>query len=80
MNQTFCSAALVGERVRCEGRVLRYGRSLGFTEVKLYVDGGGGGGGAPPSPRLVAVGRHTKAFSRSVQDGGIRTGLRRDPT
>jgi acyl-coenzyme A thioesterase 13 len=35
MNQTFCAAAKVGDRLALFGTVLRYGRSLGFTEVRM---------------------------------------------
>ena len=35
MNQTFCAAAKVGERLVLSGRTLRYGHSLGFTEVEV---------------------------------------------
>lgn len=58
MNQTFCAAAAEGSTIHCVGTVLKHGRSLGFTEVTIR---------APPqadgSPgKLIAVGRHTKAF------------------
>mmetsp|Transcript_3318 Transcript_3318/g.6476 ORF Transcript_3318/g.6476 Transcript_3318/m.6476 type:complete len:182 (-) Transcript_3318:96-641(-) len=35
MSQTFCAAAKVGDRIALFGSVLRYGRSLGFTEVRM---------------------------------------------
>ena len=35
MNQSFTSAAKVGQRVLAVGTVLKYGKSLGFTEVEL---------------------------------------------
>jgi len=35
MNQSFCAAAKAGERIALFGSVLRYGRSLGFTEVRI---------------------------------------------
>ena len=61
MNQTFCSAAAVGEKLSLTGRTLRYGRSLAFAEVEVRkwptgreVEG--------ELPALVAVGRHTKMF------------------
>lgn len=57
MNQSFCSAAKVGERVRAVGTVLRYGRTLGFTEVEIKLINEQGEPG-----RTVAVGRHTKFF------------------
>ena len=59
MNQSFCAAAAVGDRVRAVGQVLRYGRTLGFTEVTLSIVAPGGDG------KLVAVGRHTKVFPPS---------------
>ena len=54
MNQSFCSAAKVGQRLVLSGEVLKYGRSLAFTEVHLRKNGVAG--------PLVAVGRHTKMF------------------
>ncbi len=57
MNQTFCSAASIGDRVSVTGTVLRYGRTLGFTEVTIaMIDADGKLG------KTVAVGRHTKYF------------------
>ena len=61
MNQSFCSAAKEGDVVHCEGKVLRYGKTLGFTEVSIRntnADGTAGG-------KLIAVGRHTKFFPES---------------
>jgi len=57
MNQSFTSAATVGERVSAEGIVERYGRTLGFTQVRLAIINEDGGEG-----RTVAIGRHTKFF------------------
>ena len=57
MNQTFCSAAKVGDRVSAVGTVLRYGRTMGFTEVTIAILEADGSVG-----RTVAVGRHTKYF------------------
>jgi len=53
MNQSFCSAAKLGETIRAEGRVLKYGKRLGFAEVTLRLDDG----------RVVATGRHTKFYA-----------------
>ena len=52
MNQSFTSAAKVGDQLRISGTVLRSGKTLGFTEVNIYI--------ADESARLVASGRHTK--------------------
>lgn len=57
MNQTFCSAARVGDRLSAVGTVSRYGKSLGFTEVTLRMLDGDGETG-----KVVAIGRHTKFF------------------
>eukprot|EP00054_Salpingoeca_dolichothecata_P012328 m.68414 g.68414 ORF g.68414 m.68414 type:complete len:164 (+) comp19892_c0_seq2:76-567(+) len=55
MNISYTSAAKVGTDVRIEGRVLKHGKRLGFTEVNLYDSEG----------KMVASGRHTKAFPGS---------------
>jgi len=52
MSQTFLAPALVGDTVTATGRVIKTGRSLGFTEV-VIEDGKG---------KVLATGRHTKAF------------------
>jgi acyl-coenzyme A thioesterase 13 len=52
MNQSFTSAAKVGDQLRITGKVLRSGKTLGFTEVNIYS--------ADDSARLIATGRHTK--------------------
>ena len=52
MNQSFCVAAAEGETVHILGTVLRYGRTLGFTEVTMTNAKGA----------VVATGRHTKFF------------------
>lgn len=52
MNQSFTAAAKVGSRIACVGTVLKYGKSLGFTQVEIRC-------AADPS-RVFAVGRHTK--------------------
>ena len=59
MNQTFCAPAKVGDEIMVRGTVLRYGRSLGFTQVDIFH-------GNETGP-LVATGRHTKAFSQQGQ-------------
>eukprot|EP00501_MAST-03F_sp_TOSAG23-6_P000497 GSMAST32.ASY1.ANO1.511.1 assembled CDS len=51
LNTSFCSPAKTGETIKIEGRVLKSGKTLGFTEVKLKV-----------GDRLIATGRHTKAL------------------
>jgi acyl-coenzyme A thioesterase 13 len=53
LNTSYLAAAEVGSRLRIEGTALRIGKRLGFTEVKLSDERTG---------RLIAVGRHTKAF------------------
>ena len=53
MNQTFCGAAKMGARLLLRGRVLKAGRSMGFTEVAITDKASG---------RLLATGRHTKAL------------------
>ena len=52
-NQSFCAAAKEGEQLLITGKVLRYGKKLGFTEVAIRTD----------ADRLIAVGRHTKFFA-----------------
>ena len=60
MNQSFCSAAACGEPLEITGTVLRYGRTLGFTEVSIRL---AGEQDAQAPGRLVATGRHTKFFA-----------------
>lgn len=55
MNQTFLRAASHGEELQVVGTVLKYGRTLGFTQVDLRNARG----------ELVALGRHTKAFDNT---------------
>ena len=43
----------VTDTLRCEGRVLKLGKRLGFTEVLLYRESDG---------KLVATGKHIKAM------------------
>ena len=52
MNQSFLAAAREGERLTIAGSVLKYGRTLGFTEVTISS--------ADQPGRLIAIGRHTK--------------------
>ena len=56
MNTSFCSAAKIGSELEIEGRVLKSGKTLGFTQVDIFVLQEGG------SRKLVATGRHTKAL------------------
>mmetsp|Transcript_59283 Transcript_59283/g.176088 ORF Transcript_59283/g.176088 Transcript_59283/m.176088 type:complete len:161 (+) Transcript_59283:151-633(+) len=58
MSTSFCSAAKIGESLTLTGRTLRYGKSLGFTEIEVRK--AASAEGAPPT--LVATGRHTKMF------------------
>ena len=51
---SYLAAARVGERVVIEGRCLKMGGRLAFTEVKIYLGELGG--------KLVATGTHTKAL------------------
>ena len=77
MNQTFCSAAKLGEKIVLLGSTLRYGKTLGFTEVMLRVPSEGvldntaellserpaeAMRALQADGRLVAIGRHTKMF------------------
>ncbi len=52
MNQSFVRAAKVGEVLRIEGRCLKAGARLAFTEVDILNARG----------EIVATGRHTKAL------------------
>ena len=53
LNTSFVSAAKVGSEITCEGRLLKLGRKLAYTQVDVYGEDG----------KLVATGRHTKAFA-----------------
>jgi acyl-coenzyme A thioesterase 13 len=53
LNVSFLAAAKVGEEVAVQGRVLRTGRTLGYTVVDLRRKADG---------TLLATGRHTKAL------------------
>jgi acyl-coenzyme A thioesterase 13 len=52
MSIGYVSAAKIGERITCEGRVIKLGGRIAFTEV--VIKGADG--------RVVATGRHTKAI------------------
>ena len=52
LNCNFISAAKAGEEIIIEGKVLKSGRRLGFTQVDLKRKDGS----------LIATGRHTKAL------------------
>jgi len=70
MNQSFLAAAKVDEILNVEGRVLRYGRKLGFTEVTIRAVAGDMESTATlgsEEGRLVAVGRHTKYMEVKVR-------------
>lgn len=51
LNVSFCSAAPAGSKVKVEGRLLKLGRTLAFTEVVLYDS---------QTSKIIATGRHTK--------------------
>jgi acyl-coenzyme A thioesterase 13 len=53
LSVSFLAAAKLGEEVAIEGRVLRQGKKLGFTQVDLRRKSDG---------TLLATGRHTKAL------------------
>jgi acyl-coenzyme A thioesterase 13 len=53
LNSSFLRAAKIGDRVICVGRVLKYGGTVGFTEVVLYRD-------SQSNENKIATGRHTK--------------------
>ena len=52
LNVSFVSAAKSGEQVVIKGTCHKLGRKLGFTEVRIESEDG----------KLIATGRHTKAF------------------
>ena len=58
MNQTFCAAAMEGSTIHITGSILSYRRTLGFTEVTIREEPAADG----TPGRVIAVGRHTKAF------------------
>jgi len=51
INCSFASAVKVGETIKIEGKVLKLGKSIGFSQVDFYKDG-----------KLLSSGRHTKAL------------------
>ena len=51
LNVSFCSAAKAGSKVAIEGKLLKLGRNLAFTEVVLYDY---------DTRKVIATGRHTK--------------------
>jgi acyl-coenzyme A thioesterase 13 len=53
LNVNFLKAAKTGEKVVIKGRVLKLGKTLGFTQVDLFAADG---------KSLLATGRHTKAM------------------
>jgi acyl-coenzyme A thioesterase 13 len=53
LNVSFVKAAKTGETVRIRGRVLKLGKTLGFTHVDVLAADG---------VTLLATGRHTKAM------------------
>jgi acyl-coenzyme A thioesterase 13 len=53
MNTSFLAAAKKGDKLRVRGRVLKYGKRMGFTEIEIS---------RAEDERMVAIGRHTKAF------------------
>jgi acyl-coenzyme A thioesterase 13 len=55
MSLQYLSAARVGETVCIEGKCLKMGGRLAFTEVKIYL-------GGDTSGKLCAMGSHTKAL------------------
>jgi acyl-coenzyme A thioesterase 13 len=54
INTTYLAAAKAGDVVEAKGKVLKAGRSLGFTTVELRLKEAG---------TLIASGSHTKAFA-----------------
>lgn len=53
LNVSFCSAAPAGSSIEIEGKVVKYGKSLAFTQIDMYDK---------ISRRQIATGRHTKYF------------------
>ena len=52
MNQSFCAAAKEGQKLQAVGKVVKYGKTLGFTEVTVAS--------ASDPAKVIATGRHTK--------------------
>ncbi len=53
MSTSFLNSVKVGDTVDVRGRVTKYGKKLGFTEIELT---------SRTTGKLVATGRHTKFF------------------
>lgn len=63
LSTSFLSAAKVGSRIRCIGKVSKAGRRLGFTTVEIWTLKRGAESQSDwELDRLVAEGRHTKAL------------------
>ena len=60
INVAYMAAASVGDRVVCKGSLLRSGKSFGFAQVDIFRESDG---------KLLATGRHTKAFSPAASAG-----------
>ena len=54
LSVSYSGAANIGDRLRCTGRALKVGKRLGFSSVELRRVSDGA---------LIAVGRHTKAYT-----------------
>ena len=53
INTSFLAAAKAGEEVLVTGKVLKYGKRMGFTAIEIHRKSDG---------QMIASGRHTKAF------------------
>lgn len=53
LNSSFLRPAPLGSRIRISASVLKYGKRLGYTQVHIFN----------AADEIIAVGRHTKAFS-----------------
>eukprot|EP00045_Choanoeca_perplexa_P005489 m.46444 g.46444 ORF g.46444 m.46444 type:complete len:106 (+) comp13151_c0_seq3:218-535(+) len=53
LSTSYTSSAKAGDSLRVEGKVLKMGRRLGFTQVEIFRSS---------DDALVATGRHTKAL------------------
>ena len=65
MNQSFCSAAKLEDELTIEGRVLRYGKKIGFTEVHVRLFDAEN---PTAAGRLIATGRHTEVPRPSAEE------------
>ena len=64
MSTSYLVAVKAGDRVVCKARVLKLGRTLGFTQVDLYTHDG------EQSTQLREIGRHSAVCRReAVTDG-----------